>query len=428
VCKDQRVAHEAGAFFIVLRTLTMSGFTYTAREPGGPTVRGTVEASSRREALRLVSARGLRPLVVEESTGRKPAAATAQATPAGGWSSAHRLPLIRALSRLVDGGLSASEAVRLLALRLKEPPLRSLAAALWQQLSQGRTLSQALADHPRVFDGQTVSLIAAGEATGNLREVLQRLISRLTQERETRRRLVAALSYPLLVCGLSIAVILFFLFYLLPRLEVLLDSLGGKLPWATQALVSFADFLLHYGPFVLGGLALAGAAWWRWRHTASGRLATDGWLLRAPLAGPYIIRLTILNFTHTMAILLENGITTAESLRLAERTIVNLAMREKLHQAIDRVLEGETLSGALARTQLLPLLVLDQLAVGEQTGRLAPSLRAIAEEYQGDVSRALESFTKFISSAVLAAAFGFVAFLAYAIVSAVLQVSSSFRF
>jgi type II secretory pathway component PulF len=103
-------------------------------------------------------------------------------------------------------------------------------------------------------------------------------------------------------------------------------------------------------------------------------------------------------------------------------------MRDRLHQAIDRVLEGETLSGALGRTKLLPMLVIDQLAVGEQTGSLAPSLRAIAQEYQAEVSRWLEQLTKTVSSTVLALAFAFVAFLAYAIVSAILQVSTSFKF
>lgn len=406
----------------------MPGFAYTAREPGGPTVQGTVEAATRREALRLVSARGLRPLTVEEAGGRKPAATPANTPRPAAWTSHHRLPFVQALSRLVDGGLSASEAVRLLALRLKEPPLRALAATLWQQLSQGRTLSQALADLPRVFDDQTVSLVAAGEATGSLSEVLRRLIQHLTEARETRRRLLSALAYPVFVCGLAVVVILFFLLVTLPQLQVLLDSLGGKLPPATQAMVALADFLLHHGVFVAIGLIVAAMVWWRWRHTPAGRQATDAWLLRTPLAGPYAIRATILNFTHTMAILLENGITTAESLRLAERTISNLAMREKLHHAIDRVLEGETMSGALARTGLLPLLVIDQLAVGEQTGRLAPSLRAIAQEYQAEVSRWLERFTRMVSSAVLAVSFGFVAFLAYAIVSAVLQVSSSFKF
>lgn len=406
----------------------MSGFVYTARESGGQAVQGRVEAATRREALRLLSARGLRPLTVEESGAHRSADTRAAGPRSTVWTQRLRLPLLQALSRLVGGGLSASEAVRLLALRLKEPPLRSLAGTLWEQLSQGRTLSQAFADIPQVFDGQTTSLVAAGEATGNLREILLRLIQHLTEERETRRRLLAALAYPVFVCVLAMGVILFFLFFLLPRLQVLLDSLGGELPPATQALVSLSGALLRYGPFVAGAAALAGIVWWRWRHTPAGRLATDAWLLRAPLTGPYAIRLTILNFTHTVAILLENGITTVESLRMAERTVANVAVRAKLHLAIDRVLEGETLSGALDRTRLLPALVIDQLAVGEQTGSLAPSLRTIAQEYQVEVSRWLEAFTRLVSSVVLAISFGFVAFLAYAIVSAVLEVSSSFKF
>jgi general secretion pathway protein F len=113
---------------------------------------------------------------------------------------------------------------------------------------------------------------------------------------------------------------------------------------------------------------------------------------------------------------------------MAERTITNTALREQFHGAIDRVLEGESLSAALGRSQLLPPLILDQLAVGEQTGRLAPSLRAIAQDYQVEVSQWLHNLTRVISSAVFAAAFGFVGFLAYAIISAVLQVSSSFKF
>ncbi len=408
----------------------MPAFSYTAREPGGQSQQGSVEAPSRRDALRILSARGLRPLSVEEATGRKAsrAAQPGTATRTVPWTRRQRLPFLQALSRLVGGGLPASEAVRLLALRLKEPPLQTLAASLWEQLSQGRTLSQACADIPAVFDTQTVSLMAAGEATGSLREVLQRLIQHMVEEQETRRKLMAALAYPVFVCFLAFGVILFFLFFLLPRLQVLLNSLGGKLPPSTQALVSLSGFLLHYGIFLIAGAVIAALAWWRWRSTTAGRHATDTLLLRSPLTGPYAVRITILNFTHTVAILLENGITTAESLRMAERTVTNVAMREKLHQAIDRVLEGESLSVALARTQLLPLLVIDQLAVGEQTGNLAPSLRAIAQEYQLEVSRWLEKFTQFVSSIVLGISFGFVAFLAYAIVSAVLQVSSSFKF
>jgi type II secretory pathway component PulF len=406
----------------------MARFDYTARDAGGAAQQGAIEAPSRREALRLLAARGLRPLAVTETGGPAGTPAAVAAHGPVRLSRKLRLPFLSSLSRLVGGGLSAGEAVRLLALRLQEPPLRSLAGGLWERLSQGRTLSDAMADFPAVFDGQTTSLIAAGEATGSLKDVLDRLIRHLTEQRELRSKIVAALAYPVFVCVLAVGVILFFLFFLLPRIQGLLGSLGGRLPLATQLLVWCADFLLHYGLFIVGAAVIGGVAWWRARQTPAGRKTTDAWLLRLPFTGSYARRILVLNFSHTVAILLENGITTAESLRMAERTITNLALRDILHTAVDRVLEGEALATALGRTQLFPLLVLDQLAVGEQTGNLPASLHAIAEDSQREMTSWLQYFTRFVASIVLGLAFAFVAFLAYAIVSAVLEVSASFKF
>lgn len=406
----------------------MARFAYTARRPAGDLERGAIEATSRREAARQLAGSGLKPLELAETIVPKDTGENIFSGGTARWSRKHRLPFLSALSRLVAGGMSAGEAVRMLAHRLRDPALKGLSEALWEQLSQGRTLSQALADHPDVFDDQTINLIAAGEATGSLREVLPRLIQHFTEQREIRQKMIAALSYPVFVCLLAGGVILFFLFFLLPRLQVLLNSLGGELPTATRLLVWLSDFLIFYGPFLVIAVVVAGLSWWQWRRTASGRHATDAWLVRAPFAGTYAARTTILNFTHTVAILLENGITTSEALRMAERTVTNTVLRERLHGSIDRVLEGESLSVALGRTHLLPPLVLDQLAVGEQTGRLAPSLRAIAQDYQAEVSQWLQHLTRFISTIVFAAAFGFVGFLAYAIISAVLQVSASFKF
>src|SRR5688572_16250613 len=169
----------------------MARFTYTARDAAGSSQQGSVDAPSRREALRMLAARGLRPLAVNEAGGAG-AAAAAAASPSislpirrpGRGGRKLRLPFLDALSRLVGGGLSAGEGVRLLATRLQDPPLRALGAGLWERLSQGRTLSDAMADFPEVFDGQTTSLVAAGEATGSLKAVLQRLIRHLTEQRE----------------------------------------------------------------------------------------------------------------------------------------------------------------------------------------------------------------------------------------------------
>ncbi|HYC69599.1 MAG TPA: type II secretion system F family protein [Opitutaceae bacterium] len=414
----------------------MPRFLVTTREPDGQISHGEVEAPTRRDAARAISGRGARPLAINEAAEgdrRRAAGTDAEIPPPPAavktrWTRKQRLPFLQALLRLVAGGLSAGEAVRLLALRLQDPALRGLAGHLWEQLGQGRSLSQAMGSLPEVFDHQTLSLITAGEATGNLREVLDRLIRHFQTQRDMQRQLLTAMAYPVAVCVLAFGVILFFLFFLLPKVQGLLTALGGRLPPATQILVVGAEGLLRYGPFLVGGLVFAGVLWWRWRRTPGGRASSDRLLLRLPLTGAYARRSAVLNFAHTTAILLENGITPTESLRLSERTIGNLALREGLHAAVDRVLEGESLARALGRTQLFPALVLDQLAVGEQTGNLAPSLRTIADDYQVELSHWLRGVMRIVSSAMLVGAFTFVAFLAYAIVSAVLQISQSFRF
>ncbi len=426
----------------------MPSFSYTARDKSGATSTGSVDAPSRRDALRKLQTRGLQPTRLDESTGAAPKAARSRRpggtpSPAGAPASSaasapsarstaptakERLPFLEALADLVRGGLSAGEAVRLLSVRVSQPRLRALCAALWGSLSEGQTLSVALSRFPHVFDGQTVNLVAAGEATGNLRDVLERLISHFTEQKELRSKLAAALAYPVFVCFLAAGVILFFLFFLMPRLKGLLTSLGGELPWATKLLVNGSEFLLRYGAFGLAALAIGFVFFWQWRRTGPGRLATDELGLRLPLIRGFAIRGTVLNFAHTLAVLLENGITTAEALRLAERTVGNEALRGRFAEATDRVLEGEALSTALGRTGVFEPLLLDRLSVSEQTGSLAPGLRDIARTCRNELDRFLNTFTKSVSAGVLVAAFSFVAFIAYAIVSAVFQVSSSFRF
>jgi len=414
-------------------------FAYTARSANGQTVEATLDAPSRKDAARLLAARGLQPVRLSEigaPAAAKRSAAVADALPAlFAERGAHRqfsdklqLPFFQSLSDLIGSGLPAGEAVRLLSQRLQEPQLRGLCVALWERLSEGLPLSQAMESLPGTFSTHAVNLIAAGEATGNLREVLQRLIQHYTQQREIRRSLAAALSYPVFVCVIAIGVILFFIFFLLPRLQTLLSSLGGKMPWATRLLVGLSDFLIRYGLIVVVGAVLTAVFFWRWRKSQPGRTATDAWLVRAPFTGRFVTAATVQSFASTLAVLLENGVTTAEALRMTERTIANRSLQAAFRDATSRVLEGESLSSSLAKTDCFPPLVIDRLAVGESTGQLAPSLRAISASYQDDLARQVNLLTQVISTGVLLSAFLFVAFIAYAIVSAVFQVSASFKF
>jgi general secretion pathway protein F len=421
----------------------MARFAYTARDRSGKTVAADLDAPSRKEVLRLLSARGLQVVTVNEQGGaagrgaKSPAASAEAGTKAGSFLSASLssnaprradcLPFLETLYDLISSGLSAGEAVRLLSVRIKEPRQRALSANLWEQLSEGAPLSRAMANLPEVFDTSITNLIQAGEATGSLNDTIARLIAHLTSQKELRRQLLTALAYPIFMVVVAIGVILFFIFFLLPRLQTLLASLGGEMPTSTKILIAVSTFGIHYGVIVLVGLVLVAVSFWRWRATEAGRTVTDAWLLKLPVVGPFVISQTVLSFSQTLSVLLENGITASEALRMTERQIDNRVHRAAFITATARVLEGESLSLALGRTGCFPDLVLDRLAVGENTGNVVPSLKQIAVAYQKLISNQLSYFTNVISSAVLMGVFVFVGFIAFSIVSAVFKVSASFK-
>ena len=335
----------------------MPRYSYTARDPSGQSVSAMLEAPTRKEALRLLAVRGLSPLSVSEADvrvgGPKSKAGSRKTQPLGSPDKgarpstfaarpargavrlrrAQRLPFLQALYDLTASGLSAGEAVRLLSQRIQNPALRALCAGLWERVGEGLPLSRAMGEFPAVFDNSTISLLQAGEATGNVTEVLQRLIQHFTEQNELRQKLLTAMAYPVFICLVAFGVILFFIFGLLPKLELLLSSLGGKLPRATQFLIDTSHFLISYGWMLGTGLVFAAIAFWRWRATEAGRVVTDAWILRLPLAGPFAASATVMNFSQTLAVLLENGITTAEALRMTERVIGNRTHRAAFAEA-----------------------------------------------------------------------------------------------
>ena len=426
----------------------MPTFHYTAKDRGNNHVRGSLEAASRKEALRLLSARGFMPVSLAEGGSgsaakpRKSAPANKGApgrfgmqAPRRKWfhshaekpSKKHRLPFLVAVSELTHNGLSVGEALRLLALRVSDPALRQLCSGIWEQIGEGATFFGALKAYPEVFDESTVNLIEAGEATGNINNVLTRLIEHLRESKEMRWQFIASMAYPLFLMFVAGAVILFFLLFLFPRLEALFTALRGELPASTKFLLWLADFTINYGTFVLLGLVLIAAGIARWYAMEKGRMAIDSFLLKLPVVGPFCVARTVYVFSQTLAMLLENGITTADALKMTERQISNRAHRASFAEATGKVLEGEPLSKALARTNSFPDLVLDQLTLGENTGNLAPSLRRVADNFGSSLKKQTKTFTQLLGTAVLLVVFVFVGFVALAIISAIFELSSSIR-
>lgn len=430
----------------------MPEFNYSARDPSGALVKGSVEANSRKEAIRKISLKRLQPVSVSESgavataTAKRAAALTdrfsrkskpaATEKPAGGDRTLPvanlprklRLPFLRSLSELVGSGMPVGDAVRLLSSRLKDPQLKLLSQSLWERISGGKSVSNAMADIPSVFDRSTVFLVESGEATGNLKDILTRLVTHFEEQKDLQSKIVTAMAYPLLIFVVAIGVVLFAVFVLLPRLETMLSSLGGDLPASTRILMSTSDFAIAYGAYIVAGIVLLALSLWQWKRTPGGGLAFDRFVLKVPVLGKFLRTADVLQISQTMGVLLENGVTTVEALRMTQNVIGNKAIRNSFGEARQKVTEGKSISNALQGTGHLPQLVLDMLSVGENTGNIVYSLKQVGILYQKDLARQLDSFIGVLSIGVLLTVFSFVGFIAFAIISAVFQMSANFSF
>ncbi len=412
-------------------------YKYSARDAGGAAIKGELDAASRKAALRKLAAQRLKPVSVQEAAGSGGAASGGKSTfslkellsrPVGGavkLDSKVGLPFLVALKELLACGIQAGDALQLMSARLNDPKQKLLATRLWDDVRQGRSLSEAFHKQSAVFDDSVVSLVEAGEATGSLNNVLGRLVANMEESKAIRARLVAALAYPIFLIVIAFGLVLMFLFFLLPRIENLLTSLGGDLPTSTKLLILLANASLAYGWIFVVAAVFGVSALISWRRSPKGRKAFDGYLLSVPLLGRFVRDTQVLRLSQVLGLLLENGITMVQSLAMTERSLTNYAMRERFNEARSKVTEGVTLSAAFRATGYFDGMALDIFTVGENTGNVVPGLKQMARQYGDRVDATVKAFLGVVSIGVLLFVFAFVGLVAMGVISAVLQLSAS---
>jgi len=420
----------------------MPTFRYKVRQADGVYQTGTMEAPDRRQASRKLHQDGLVPVSLREASAAKrrpslknwlpkPKTAPAQASETatsrrrGPTRENRGLDFLKRLLELHASGLPVGDSVRILSQRLSDPELKGLAGALWRDLSEGMTLASAMNRQPKYFSESISFVIEAGEATGNVAPILQRVVEHLDEKREIRTRMIASMVYPALICTVAIGVVILFLTVLLPKIQTMLDRLGSDMTWSARLLIDGSAFLIAGGPFILGGLAVALFGLGQWRRTSAGRRQTDRWLLRAPLFGRIAYYADLFQAGNLIATLMASGINTTETLRLTERTIRNRELRERFRVARNQINEGLSAAQAFRRNAFMPDLSVDVLTVGENTGNLAKSMEEITAGFRHELTTRLSRMTTIISSGALVTAFLLVALVAIGIVTSIFQVSRS---
>ncbi len=368
----------------------MAAFEFQAMDAAGKAQKGVLEGDTARQVRAKLRERGWIPLQVDEVVERARRAGTMRRRGASA-SAAEIALLTRQLATLVGSGLPLEESLGAIAQQSEKPRLGNMMAAVRSKVMEGHSLADALATYPRAFSEMFRATVAAGEQTGHLDIVLERLADYTESRQHMRQKIQLALFYPAGLLIVAVAVVILLLTYVVPKITAVFADLGQQLPALTQAVIATSDFLRHNGIWLLLALALAilafgyamrGPRFKRYMHRLVLRLPLIGRLARGVNAG---------RFARTFSILTGSGVTALEALRISAQVISNVAMREAVEDAASRVREGTSISGALERSGQFPPMMLHLIASGEAGGRLESMLERAAVNQEREIEGAIAS-------------------------------------
>jgi type II secretory pathway component PulF len=334
----------------------------------------------------------------------------------------------RAARAFATSGMTLDEGLGVLEKRLKHPRVQQMIRTLHQALVDGRSFSQALREFPRIFLPLYVNLVAAGEASGALPEILMRLVKHLTQAKSLRDRVQQALIYPAFLTLAGAALITVFITFMVPQLTQFMSQNGGALPLPTRLLMQAHHLIITY--WWLANLTVIGgfAAWRAFVRSDEGRTAWDRFRLRIPGYGRIVRHSYYAQFSRTLGTLTENGIPLLRSLDLVAEIAGNRYIEKKLTDVRRAVVDGAHLSAALAAQQMFPDLLTDMMAVGEQTGHFGQTMMTIADVYERELDRTVTITSGLIAPVIIVIIAIVVGFVVYSILSAVFSMTQSLQF
>ncbi len=380
----------------------MAQFLYKARDSAGNAVNGEIEAGSESAAADLLRRRNYIPL----SISRQEAVAASAATGIVLWQRKVSLTDLIMLSRqmysLMKAGIPIIRAIDGLAQSTSSVRLQQVLQELVEQLENGRNLSQAMAAHPEIFSRLMVSIVHVGENTGRLDDAFLQLTYYFEQELETRKQIKQATRYPIFVL-LTLVVAMFILnLAVIPQFATMFARFNAELPWSTKALLASSEFFIAYWPFMLIVFIAAVFGLRSYVKTDKGRLVWGRWKIRAPIIGSVIYRATLGRFARSFGMMLKAGLPMTSALTLVADAVDNDYLGDTIREMRRNIERGESLLRVSQQSQMFTPLVLQMLAVGEETGAMDDMLAEVAGFYEREVAFDLKSLTAKIEPILIA--------------------------
>ncbi len=392
----------------------MPVFNYTGRARGGEYASGLMEGDSRDSIAARLFSSGITPIEIKLATqrGGGDIGAVMRRLGFGKPKTSDLVLFSRQMYTIAKSGIPLLRGMKGLAASTHNVVLRTTMEDILKDLEGGRDLASSFARHPDVFPSLYVSVIRVGEETGTLEASFKRLSEYLQQDQDMHDRIKAATRYPLIVMcviGIAIAVLTMFV---IPRFEPLFKSLGDNIPWPTMALMAASNFARDYWYLVLGGIVGSALGMRQYLATPSGRMRWDELKLRLPVIGKLVHEGILGRITRSLSISLNAGMPVIQTLKVIAQSAGNQFMAARVDDMRDAVERGEPLSRAAASVGMFPPLVLQMLAVGEETGELSDLLDEVAGFYEREVDYALKNLSASIEPILIITVGGVVCILA----------------
>ena len=362
----------------------MGAFEYTALDSGGKEKKGVLEGDTPRQIRQQLRDKGWMPLTVQETTQRETRAQASRISLRRSVSATDLALITRQLATLVRSGMPIEECLQAAAQQNEKARLKSMLLAVRSRVMEGHTLATGLGDYPHVFPDLYRTTVAAGEQSGHLEVVLERLADYSENRQQMQQKIQLALFYPALLTLVAIGVVIGLMTFVVPKVVKVFDNTGQTLPALTRAMITISDFLRDYGFGLLIIMVITGfAISWVLRKQGPKRRFHQ-FLLKVPLIGRLVRGINAGRFARTFSIVTASGVPVLEGLRIASQVMSNIPMRESVEEAARKVREGASIYAALDQGGYFPPMMVHLIASGESSGRLEDMLEraAINQEHE----------------------------------------------
>ncbi len=406
----------------------MPVFNYKAINSAGKEVSGSQDAESARALKDALKGKAIYATEVWEGKKKATSLASKEVDLDGifGRASLGDIAMFtRLLATLLKAGIPIVEALTALVEQTEKKQLSRALAKIRQKVIEGTALNLAMREHPKLFDDLYLNMVRAGEASGQLETVLERLTEFLEAQMQLRGKILAAFIYPIIMTLLGTGIVIFLMTFVVPKVTQLYEQQDKALPFITEILIAVSDVFTSWWGWVFFVLPLiaAGIGFLFWRRSKAGKPVWDRWVLKIPVFGGLVRMIAISRFAKTLSTLLASGVPLLTAMDIVKDILGNQTLIDVIETARINIREGESIAGPLRRSGHFPPIVTHMIAVGERAGQLEEMLDNVSKSYEQQVDLRVQTLTSLMEPILIVAMGGAVAFIVFAIMLPILNLN-----